>query len=830
MRLLRRLKDGRLQLTNRLAADVLHRYPYAILSHTWSKDDNEEINYQDFKNGSYRHKLSSYTKIQFCAKQASQDQLEYFWVDTCCIDRTSSEELQESITSMFAWYRNASKCYAYLTDVSVVQHPTPRNTYAGILRPWEPGFRKSRWFRRGWTLQELLAPREVEFFSVEGNRLGDKKSLEQCLYEITGIPHRALQGHDLCKFSVEERLRWSASRETKRREDKAYSLLGIFNVSMGHMYGEGEHSALDRLQHAIEKREAEIARQDQILATLPFASGAAFDSQHNKHQPTCLMHTRTELLAAVDRWSQEPDDKHICWLRGMAGTGKSTIARTISSTYDDRGTLAGSFYFSRGSDDLSNGTKFVTTLARQLATAVPQTKRYICEAVIEHKSIARQSLRDQWNRLIYYPLSKLDSKWHLSPLLFIVDGLDECDDGRDLKDILRVLTTARSPPDIRLRILLSSRPELPIHSSFLHVPDSKRHILVLDEQSHVQVNRDIKLFFERHFRDIREERGLPEDWPKPHIIENLVGSSCGLFIWSSTACRFINKGNGELERRMSILMNGGRSDADPKRQLDQIYTTVLRNAIPRRSNDVQNLRDNLGCIVTLCSALPINALAELLKRRPHDIQTSLASLQAIFHLPNDPSVPIRLHHPTFRDFLLDKSRCSVPDLCVDEKQIHKRLADSCIDYMSYELQKLAIQLDSSQSIVKHRNSQGTEIHVSHAFRYACLYWIEHYRRSGTHLRDGDRAHLFFQQFFGYWVLIMNLMEKGSEIGALMRLYQSLLSVRSIYPYSCSGNELIIQLVVSKYTSAALGRSRKTVHCVSATNRTIGRLQSALTHI
>jgi hypothetical protein len=241
MRLLELKSNGDFSLTKDLIGDIP---PYAILSHTWGNDD-EEVTFKDLAEGSGRMKRG-YEKILFCVTQASNDGLQYIWIDTCCIDKSNNAELSEAIISMFRWYRNATKCYVYLTDVSSTgQDP--------IAQPWTVTFRKSRWFTRGWTLQELIAPPSVEFFSIEGQLLGNKNTLEQQVHKITGIAVKALQGHALSEFSVAERLLWAESRETKREEDKAYSLLGMFNVHMPPLYGEGVKSAFRRLHEEINK-------------------------------------------------------------------------------------------------------------------------------------------------------------------------------------------------------------------------------------------------------------------------------------------------------------------------------------------------------------------------------------------------------------------------------------------------------------------------------------------------------------------------------------------------------------------------------------------------
>jgi len=161
--------------------------PYAILSHTWGADD-EEVTFDDLTNGTGKDK-PGYKKIWFCREQAAQDGLEYFWIDTCCINKANKVELSQSINSMFHWYQNALECYVYLSDVSTAKRKADNEF---IECTWEQTFRESRWFTRGWTLQELLAPTSVEFFSREWKKLGDKQSLRQRIHEITGIPNARL--------------------------------------------------------------------------------------------------------------------------------------------------------------------------------------------------------------------------------------------------------------------------------------------------------------------------------------------------------------------------------------------------------------------------------------------------------------------------------------------------------------------------------------------------------------------------------------------------------------------------------------------------------------
>ena len=163
---------------------------YAVLSHTWG---SEEVSYEDLVSKSGRGKAGM-QKILFCKEQAARVGLQHFWADTCCTDKRNPSEVSKGINTMFRWYRDAAKCYVHLSDVSAFKDSM---TNALSSPAWRSEFRKSRWFTRGWTLQELLAPTSVEFFSAQGLRLDDKKSLDQHIHEITGIPIAALHNHPL---------------------------------------------------------------------------------------------------------------------------------------------------------------------------------------------------------------------------------------------------------------------------------------------------------------------------------------------------------------------------------------------------------------------------------------------------------------------------------------------------------------------------------------------------------------------------------------------------------------------------------------------------------
>jgi hypothetical protein len=222
--------------------------PFAILSHTWEEEECTLQQMTDAK-ASRVTKRKGFTKILLCCKQALKDELQWAWVDTqvlevpqtqnradrcrCCIDKTSTAELSEAINSMFRWYRKASICYVYLTDVKDITQ-----------------LASSRWFTRGWTLQELISPSKVWFYNANWEYLGSKRGLSAQIQQITNIDALALETGIVATVSIARRMSWAATRRTTRVEDRAYSLMGIFDVNMPLLYGEGE-KAFHRLQEEI---------------------------------------------------------------------------------------------------------------------------------------------------------------------------------------------------------------------------------------------------------------------------------------------------------------------------------------------------------------------------------------------------------------------------------------------------------------------------------------------------------------------------------------------------------------------------------------------------
>jgi hypothetical protein len=373
----------------------------------------------------------------------------------------------------------------------------------------------------------------------------------------------------------------------------------------------------------------------------------------------------------------------------------------------------------------------------QLADKSPSLKRHICEAIAEHSNIASQSLRDQWHRLILQPLSMLDNNLPHPSLIILVDALDECEGENDIRGIIQLLAEARNLRSIRLRIFLTSRPEIPIRHGFHHISDVEYQDFVLHSISPSIIDNDISIFFKYNLEIIRREWAFDDDWPGEQTIRRLVQSAGGLFIWAATSCRFIGNGRRFAARRLSQILQHDTSIVAPEEKLNEIYLAVLTNSISGEYDEQEKielyrlLKLILGTIVILFSPLPALSLARLLHTPKRDVDQTLDDLHSILEVPKRQDSPIRLHHPSFRDFLLEKQRCRDQHFWVDEKEAHGALARSCLRLMSANLKRDVCNLHAPGTLACEVDSNTVMQYLPAELQYACRYWVQHFQRSDS---------------------------------------------------------------------------------------------------
>jgi hypothetical protein len=497
MRLLYTASDGKLRWTKDIVSNE-DIPPYAILSHTWGEQEVVFDNLNDIENTDDINAQSKegYRKIRFCAQQAKLDGLDYFWVDTCCIDKANNKELSKAINSMFRWYRNAKRCYVFLSDVE-------NDTLEG---DGESVFKQSRWFDRGWTLQELLAPQSVEFFSKNGARLGDKESLKHAIHEVTGIPFKALLGSDMSEFDVVERFSWAANRQTTEEEDGAYCLFGIFDIHLPLIYGEGKEKALKRLKKEIEVASEDVAgaftnsteirsRGQEEMRGKIYSWLSAPDPSTNYHKAHKQRQAKTGLWlldsASFIKWKAGAASR--LWLYGIPGCGKTILSSTViehllQHCHGNASMVTAYFYFDFNDTQKQDPELMFRSLLRQLlqhSVKIPKAVNALFSACENgHRQPSLHALLELTPQVMQ----------QFAHAYIVLDALDECTQRQELMDVLETVAAWQLG---NVHLLMTSRKERDIESSLdSYVKEEDTVCLQRDV-----VDRDIQRYIQQRLSD-----------------------------------------------------------------------------------------------------------------------------------------------------------------------------------------------------------------------------------------------------------------------------------------------------------------------------------------
>jgi hypothetical protein len=519
------------------------------------------------------------------------------------------------------------------------------------------------------------------------------------------------------------------------------------------------------------------------LSALPIAQGASFDSHNEEHNARCLPDTCTELLDEITTWASNKDGKSIFWLSGMAGTGKSTIARTVAQSFASRGQLGASFFFKKGEGERGNASRFFTTIATDSVACEPAMLPVIRKTLDEDSTISHKALKDQFEKLILQPLLGLkQARSRAWARVVVIDALDECEREADIRAILQLLAQAKDVRPVLLRIVVTSRPELHIRLGFREMPNGTYQDLVLHEVPRSTIEHDIRLFLEHKLGTIRKERMLSSDWPAENQILALVELAVPLFIYAATVCRYVgSKGSNPVAFLNKVLQYQKGTFS----QLDRTYLPVLDQLLSEQEEDekekwLQAFRDIIGSIVVLESPLSIISLACLLRLSQEDVKCRLDSLHSVLSVPNSEDVSVRLLHLSFREFLVNPHKRGKIQFWVDKKSTHNKLASRCLELMSGQSglrQDMCSLVDPR--VLRSEIDDGTVASsLPPELQYACRYWISHLIQSKEHIVDADTTHLFLQKHFLHWLEAMSLMRKSSSCVHLLSSLQALAGVSS----------------------------------------------------
>ncbi|KAM0168541.1 hypothetical protein ACHAPF_010881 [Botrytis cinerea] len=519
------------------------------------------------------------------------------------------------------------------------------------------------------------------------------------------------------------------------------------------------------------------------LNRLPIAEGAAFDSYEDQKESKCLPGTRIELQQQILDWADDPDGKCIFWLQGIAGTGKSTISRTVSQSLDDKGLLGATFFFKRTQDDRKNAKKFVTTIAHSLAIKMPEIAQSVAQSISHDPNVLNANLPKQFKNLIFDPVSTFSQS---SRMVVVIDALDECEKDDDIRKIFELLkqfdNLSTTTQKITLRVFITGRPELLIRLGFEKISRKALKGVALHEIPNEVIERDISIYLKHELNQIRM------NWPEEEKFNSLVRMAAPLFIIAATACRFITR-QRDIQKGLNIILSGERKF---KSRYGKIYQPILDQILISQEDEdedededeeeeknflIEGFKEVVGTIINLADPLSIRTLSNLLDVEEVYVNKQLELLHSVLHIPSKADAPVKILHLSFRDFLLDKEEKTPSRFHVDEAESHRRIAIKCIQVMSMSGCLKKDLCDVAKPGVLRDQVEKSEIdrclpaHV----QYACRYWVYHLEKSGYN-GSGNEIHEFLNKHFLHWLEALCWMGKISEAVLAITSLESCITV------------------------------------------------------
>lgn len=507
----------------------------------------------------------------------------------------------------------------------------------------------------------------------------------------------------------------------------------------------------------------------------------------------------------------------------MAGTGKSTISRTVARRASDTKTLGATFFFKRGEGDRGTAKSLFTTIAHQLAGSLPELLPSIKQVIRDNPEIASKTMKEQFEKLIMCPLLNWKPNTFSSPqpiriIIIIIDALDECEGANNIRLILQLLPQLQKSTRLRLRVFLTSRPELDIRMGFSGISDYKDFIL--HQIPKELIDYDLSLFLRHKISEITNERSLPADWVDDSTFQDLVSLSSPLFIFAATICRMLEDHYFDPVESLTQILRFPHDIS----QLDKTYYSVLNRIFHDSYADgkqqieklATGFRQVVGVIVMLENPLSIVSLSKFINLPESTIRTRLDPLHSVLNVPaHDRNLPVRLFHLSFRDFLLDHGSRDTMPFSIDIPQTHLNIAVNCVRLNQQHLRKNICQLSDEGTPRVKIGSSAINRHIPPEAQYACRYWTHHLahfmemtssdcRTGGAELMSDVSS--FLQSHSLHWVEAMSILGVISEVVGMIDILLNLIPVshplwteRGIFNLFLEKNQDSITLEYLRYT-------------------------------
>lgn len=541
---------------------------------------------------------------------------------------------------------------------------------------------------------------------------------------------------------------------------------------------------ISRLEHKIDYH---------TVNRLAVSTGAIHDSAENQYEPMCLSGTRDNLLGDIVQWAEDANDHRIYWLSGTAGSGKSTICRTMTALWNEQSVLGASFFFREGGEgDRSDASLFFSTLAVQLSRVRPSLQPYIITSINETYGISRKGIREQFQKLIFRPLQQAStSPWN--PTQFIViDALDECADEQSAELIVSLLSEIARDKSFGLKVFITSRPEVSTSYALDHIHGQVQEVILHQVTKHVieedirkflrhELSRVLKRWNGRHHRNPSQR--IPQGWPGEDTLDTLTKHAVPLFNFAAAVCRFVDNYRlgsppEQLEYVMRTISNGRTIS-----NMDATYLPILfklkdnLNASDQESDGLlQSFHRIIGTVVLLEEPMTIESIACLTGSVVAEVHRISCLLKSVIDFSERAGSPIKLLHPSFRAFLLSPS---AGEFRIDIKDRHEQIAISCMNILSTE-QCLKYDMRGLQ-LEEHPSNFSCRVvrrQLPRHVKYACRYLVDHLEKSGIALKDGGAFHLFLESHLKHWLEALIILGEGPKaIGIPQRLFR-LVEVRT----------------------------------------------------
>ena len=445
-------------------------------------------------------------------------------------------------------------------------------------------------------------------------------------------------------------------------------------------------------------------------------------------------------------------------MNGLAGTGKSTIAKTIAERLFADGRLGASFFCSRDFEDRRNIQLIFPTLATQLARKYAEFRSILVPLIQSDPGIAYESLHNQMDKLIVQPLNQSGIS-----AVIVIDALDECEDEEPASAILSVLGRFVSDTQ-KVKFFLTGRPEPRISEGFrLPLLAEMTDVFVLHHVEQDQVDGDIRLFFRTSFLELASRQGGLNNWPGEEQLDRLCERAAGLFVYAAATVKFVGNNKRGPRKQLNLLLESQKIGACEGKALDTLYTSIIQGAFGDGDpEDDGKTRSVLGAVVLAVNPLSPSAIATLLGSDAEDVPFLLSSISSLLVLQDDPNHPVRPFHKSFPDFVTDPRRCTNQRFRISPPDHHLQLLDGCLNLMNHTLAKNMCELpDAAANSDVGDLKDRTEKYIDPALRYACLSWH-------MHLINGDTTpghtptiaptlHRFLEKKLLFWLEVLSIL-------------------------------------------------------------------------